>query len=357
MPRPTRRPHVLVVLVALSVLAAACGGEADDPEDPPATTGTDSPKPTTAGGSMTLYSGRDEEFVGPLLASFEEESGVELQVRYGDSAELAATILEEGEHSPADAFLSQDAGSLGAVAEVGLFAPLGQAVLDRVDSRFRSSQGLWVGTSGRARVAAYNTEVLTEADLPDSITGFTDPSWSGRVGFPPTNGSFQAFVAAMILTEGEDATRAFLEGLAANDPRLYEDNSSTLRAVAAGEIDVGFVNHYYLYEVSAEEGDIPVANHFFTGGDPGALVNTAGVGILATSQNPAAARALVEYLTGDAGQAYFAEETFEYPVASGFRPSVDLVPLGEIQSPAVDLSDLGSALEPALRLLAEVGLV
>ncbi len=337
----------MVALAGAIVLSAgACAGEGG------ATTAD-----AEGSSGLTVYSGRDEEFVGPVFEAFTEDEGIELEVRYGDSAELAATILEEGESSPADVFLSQDAGSLGAVAEAGLFAQLDDEVLDRVDERFRSPDGLWVGTSGRARVAAYNTGALAEGDLPESIDGFTDPSWEGRIGFAPTNSSFQAFVAGMIETEGADATRSFLDGIVANEPNIYEDNSSTVRAVASGEIDVGFVNHYYIYEVAAEDGDIPVANHFFVGGDPGALVNTAGIGILETSDEAGAAATLVDYLTGKQGQTYFAEETYEYPVVAGIEPREDLVPLEEIESPELDLSDLGGTLEPALELLAEVGLL
>ena len=334
------------------MLAAACGSEE------PATTEAGGGEEATEGSTtLTVYSGRDEEFVGALFEQFTEDEGIELDVRYGDSAELAATILEEGESSPADVFLSQDAGSLGAVAEAGLFTELDQGVLDRVEERFRSPEGLWVGTSGRARVAAYNTDELSMGDLPTSILDFTDPAWKGRIGFAPTNSSFQAFVAAMIVTQGEEATKTFLEGIAANEPKTYEDNSSTVRAVADGEIEVGFVNHYYIYEVAAEDGQIPVANHFFTAGDPGALVNTAGVGILGTSENAEAAQTFVDYLTGEPGQTYFSEDTFEYPVVEGYEPKEDLVPLAEIQSPELDLSDLGGTLEPALNLLAEVGLL
>jgi iron(III) transport system substrate-binding protein len=334
----------LAALVPVILIATACGGS--------------SPGDGSAGmDALTVYSGRSEEFIGPLLNRFQEDTSIRLEVRYGDSAELAATIIEEGTNSPADVFISQDAGSLGAVAEAGLFTPIDETVWNRVDQRFRSPDRLWVGLSGRARVAAYNTEELSEDDLPDSILAFTDAEWKGRIGFPPTNGSFQAFVAAMILTEGEDATRQFLEGLVANDPVLFEDNSSTVRAVASGEIQVGFVNHYYKFEIEAEEGPIPVENHFFTEGDPGALVNAAGAGVLASSDQQDVATRLLDYMTSDIGQIYFAEETFEYPVVAGHEPGVDLVPLEQIQSPAIDLSDLGGALEPALDLLADVGLV
>ena len=342
------RLRLITAILGIALLTSACGSDA-----PAAPSGNEA----EGGGTVTVYSGRDEEFVGALFEQFEADTGIKLDVRYGDSAELAATILEEGESSPADVFLSQDAGSLGAVAAEGLFTELPAEIVDRIDPRFRSEDGLWVGTSGRGRVAAYNTDELSDEDLPDSILGFTDPEWKGRIGFPPTNSSFQAFVAAMIELEGEDATRTFLEGLIANEPELYEDNGTTVRAIAAGDVEVGFVNHYYIYEVAAEDGEIPVANHFFTAGDPGALVNSAGAGILATSPNPEGAQTLIDYLTGEEGQTYFSTETWEYPVVAGYEPSVDLVPLDEIESPDIDLSDLAGTIEPALDLLAEVGLL
>ena len=336
------------LLVGVTLVAGACASSAETASEA---------GDAVEGSTLTVYSGREEELVGELFEQIEADTGIELDVRYGDSAELAATLLEEGANSPADVFFAQDAGSLGAVAEKRLFVQLDDEIIDSVDPRFRSPEGLWVGTSGRARVAAYNTNTVQESELPSSILGFTEPQWKGRIGFPPTNSSFQAFVAAMISLEGRSATRDFLEDLVAQNPELYEDNSSTVRAVAAEEIDVGFVNHYYIYEVAAEDGDIQVANHFFTGGDPGALVNAAGVGILASSEEQEGATALVEYLVGEEGQTYFAEDTFEYPVVPGLDPSEDLVPLAEIESPDLDLSDLGGTLEPALDLLAEVGLL
>ncbi len=333
----------IALCLCLGLLTAACGGGISS------VLGDDK--------TLTVYSGREEELVGPLLAQFEEDEGIDLEVRYGDSAELAAQLLEEGDGSPADVFFSQDAGALGVVGDEGLLSPIENAILERVDHQFRSQEGLWVGTSGRARVAAYNTEALSEDDLPDSIEDFTDESWKGRIGFPPTNSSFQAFVAAMIDTRGEEATLAFLEGLQANEPELFEENSDVVRAVAAGTIDVGLVNHYYIYEVAREEGDIPVANHFFANGDPGALVNAAGVGVLATSDNPDEAQAFVEYVTGEPGQRYFGENLVEYPVVDGFEVNEELVPLEEVDSPDIDLSDLGGTLDPALRLMSETGLL
>lgn len=332
-------------IAALAVCLAACSS----PSDP------GSPAPDTDE-TVTVYSGRSEELVGPLLEQFETATGIEVEARYGDTAEMANLILTEGENSPADVFFAQDAGALGAVAERGLLAALPNEVLQHVDARFRSPAGNWVGVSGRARVVVYNTETLSEADLPDSIFGFTDPAWAERIGWAPTNGSFQAFVTALRVIEGEDRAREWLEGIEANEPRVYEGNNPALDAVIAGEVDVAFINHYYLMQRLAEDPDAPAANYFLTDGDPGALINVAGAGILTTAENDEAALQLVEYLLSAEAQEYFAAETKEYPLVDGVEPDPELPPLDEIGTPEIDLSDL-SDLDGTLELLQEVGIL
>jgi iron(III) transport system substrate-binding protein len=304
-----------------------------------------------------VYSGRSEELVGPIIERFEEESGIDVEVRYGDTAELAATILEEGQNSPTDAFFSQDAGALGALSKEGLLSPLPEDVLNRVEERFRDPDGRWIGVSGRARVVAYNTESLSEEELPSSILEFTDPEWQGRIGWAPTNGSFQAFVTALRLIEGEEVAREWLEGIQANDPRVYENNLAIVQGVASGEIDAGFVNHYYLFQLQQEEGgDVPAANYYFQNGDPGSLVNAAGLGILNTSDNSAEAEAFLEFMLSEEAQQYFADETFEYPLIEGVPINEELVPLSELQTPNVDLGNLDD-LEGTLELLREAGVL
>jgi iron(III) transport system substrate-binding protein len=312
---------------------------------------------TPGEGALVIYSGRSEELVGPVFEQFEERTGTDVQVRYGDTAELAATILEEGENSPADLFFAQDPGALGALQDEGRFQPLPQEVLDRVPEHFRSPDGVWVGTSGRARVVAYNTEELGEGDLPASILDFTDPRWEGKIGWAPTNGSFQAFVTALRVLEGEDVARDWLEGIQANDPFEYPDNLTAVEGVASGEVQVAFVNHYYLFQVMAEQGeDVPARNYYLKNGDPGALVLAAGAGILDTAENPEAARSFLEYALSEEAQQYFADETYEYPLVEGIEIDEALVPLSEIQSPDLDLSNLDD-LQGTLELLQETGVL
>ncbi len=339
---------------SLRHVAATSEVEEETPESEPTPAGG---TPVGSAGTVTIYSGRNERLIGDLVAQFERATGIDAEVRYGDTAELAATILEEGENSPADLFWAQDAGALGAVAREDRLAALPDELLQRVDARFHSKQGVWVGTSGRARVLVYNTEQLTEADLPASVLDLVDAKWKGKIGWAPTNGSFQSFVTALRVLRGDDAARAWLEGIKANEPVVFEGNAPIVRAVGAGEIAVGLVNHYYLYEIKEEEGeDFPAANHFFAPGDPGNLVNVAGVGILRTAKHAEQALRFADYLLGREGQGYFAERTFEYPLIEGVKPRADLVPLDEIQGPEIDLSDLAD-LQGTLQLLTEAGVI
>ena len=342
-----RTSKLLALLLALTLAAGACGDDdsaGSDPEVP------------DEEASLVIYSGRNEELVGPLIEQFEEESGFEVQVRYGDTAEMAAQILEEGENSPADVFFGQDAGALGALAADGRLRPLSQAQLDLVPAGLRDDEGDWVGVSGRSRVVAYNTEALTDADLPASILEFTDPKWNGKIGWAPTNGSFQAFVTALRELQGEEAARAWLEGIKANGATSYDNNIAIIEALAAGEIEVGFVNHYYLYQYLADDPDYPVANKVYGGGDVGALVNVAGVGVLTTAEHDDEASAFVDFLLSEEAQRYFADETYEIPLASGVAPHEGVPTLDQLQPPALDLNDLDD-LSGTLALLAEVGLV
>ena len=333
------RRSPLIALIAgalLAVAAAACGGDED---------------------RLTVYSGRSPELIGPLLERFADEAGIDIGVRYGSTAQLAALLLEEGDDSPADVFIAQDAGALGAVQAAGLLAPLDGALLDRVAPAYRSREGEWVGLSGRVRVVVYNTEAIAPAELPSSILDFADERWEGRVAWAPTNGSFQAWVTALRLILGEDGAREWLEAMADNDPLALSNNVSIVQAVERGEVDVGFVNHYYLSRFLAEEGeDFGARNHYTGPGDVGTLVNVAGAGILRSSERPAEAQLLLDFLLSGEAQRHFAEVNAEYSLVAGVPSRADLPSIAELQPIDIDLSRLED-LEGTLRLLRDVGVL
>lgn len=303
---------------------------------------------------LVIYSGRSEKLVGAILTDFSTETGIEIEVKYGETAELAATILEEGDKSPADIFFAQDGGALGAVEDAELFRTLPAEILDKVPTRFRSDTGGWVGTTGRLRVIGYRPDVTPVDTIPDRVIELTDPRWKGKVAWAPTNGSFQLFITAMRKTLGEDETKAWLEAMKANDTQSYPKNDAIAEAVNDDEIQVGLLNHYYPLELAEEVPGAKIAVKFLPG-DVGGLANAAGVGILKGSNEPQAQR-FVEYLLQASTQRAFVERTFEYPLIEGVDGPASLPSLAELNPPDIDLNDL-SDLQGTLDLLAEVGLL
>jgi iron(III) transport system substrate-binding protein len=344
-----RRSSLLTpALAAAAALAlAACG--TSDPGD----SGQES-----AGDTLVIYSGRDEGLVGPVLEQLEDAVGLTVEVRYAGSSELAAQLLEEGDATEADMFFSQDAGALGALAKADMLAPLGDSVLGLVPADYRDAEGRWVATSARARVLAYDPERVPDIGSITSIDQILEPEFSGAIGYAPTNASFHAFVTALRVELGEDGAREWLEAFAAQQPQSFENNVAVLDAVDSGEVALGLINHYYWFQKVAELGEdaVDARIHFLDSDDPGALINVAGAGVLASTDNAEAAEAAIEFLLSEEIQQYFADETAEYPVVEGVSSTThDLEPLSELESHQIDLNDLDS-LEQTLALLDEVGL-
>ena len=308
--------------------------------------------------TLTIYSGRSQNLVHPILEAYGEWAGVDIRVKYAGSASTAVTLMEEGGNTPADVVFLQDPGSLGSLAAEGMLAELPQQVLDKVDPRFRDPNGRWIGTSGRARTIIYNTETIDpETDLPSSILDFTSEEWRGRVGWAPLNGSFQSFVTALRLQLGQDVARSWLQGMKDNDAQVYPNNVSIVVAAANGEIDVGFVNHYYLERFLAEQGPgFGARNHYIGNGDPGALVLVAGAGILKASDNKETAVEFIEFLLSEPAQVYFTSDIKEYPVSAGVEPQGDLPSMESLDPPDVDLGAI-TDLRGTLNLLRDVGII
>jgi iron(III) transport system substrate-binding protein len=356
-----RRLLLLALMATVLLVTVACRSDAQVTATPAASgvtpVGT-APAPADPG-RLVIYSGRSEALVAPIIEQFREATGIQVDVRYGSTSEMAATILEEGRHSPADVYYAQDPGALGALEAAGILAPLPQEILARVAPRFKATSGEWVGISGRARAVVYNTDRLSPADLPPDLWGFTQPEWNGRIGWAPTNGSFQAMVTGMRAIWGEEQTREWLRAMQANNPVAYDRNTAIVTAVAAGEVEVGFTNHYYLYRYLEQEGEgFPARNYFLPEGGPGSLVLVSGAGILETAANRANAERLIDFLLSLPAQEYFVSETFEYPVIEGVTAAAVLPPLSELDAATmnINLNDLAD-LEGTARLLSDLGIL
>ncbi|MEL6165856.1 MAG: iron ABC transporter substrate-binding protein [Cyanobacteria bacterium J06628_3] len=304
---------------------------------------------------LIVYSGRNKKLVSPIIERAEKDLNLDIEVRYGKTSELAIALLEEGENSKADVFFGQDAGALGSLEQKQRTQTIPAEILEEVDERFRSPTGNWLGVSGRARVVDYNTDLVKESELPQDVWELTEPKWRGKVAWAPTNGSFQSFVTAMRLKEGEERTLEWLKAMKANDVKKYGNNVAIVKALGRGEVHVGLVNHYYLRRFTKKDPNFPVAHHF-TNGDAGAMVNVAGLAILQSSDQAEDAQKFVRYMVSREAQEYFANRTSEYPLANGVEADKSLVPLSELNPPKIDLSKLDS-LEQTLKLLEEAGVV
>lgn len=357
------RARASAILLPVVLTLGACAGSQPTAPESETSGSTDAsqveaPLELVSDGTVVLYSGREESLIGPLIEIFTEQTGIEVVVRYAGTSELAAQLLEEGGRSPAGVFFSQDAGALGALSKEGLFVTLPEDITSQVEAAFSSTDGSWVGVTGRARVVVYDSEVVTADQLPTNIDELVGPEWAGKLAIAPGNASFQSFVTAYRVLRGEGAADQWVSGLNTNDPQSFDKNSAILEAVNDGIIPVGLTNHYYWYRLAAERGveNMRAQLHFTEAGDPGSIVNVTGAGVLASQATDADAYELVRFLVSDVAQQYFVDFTYEYPLVPGIEAPAGIPLLSDLVVDNLDLSDLSTLLETQ-SLLQRYGLI
>lgn len=322
-------------VVLIGLLTAGCGG-------------SDEPK-------LVVYNAQHEDLMAELVPAFTKATGIEVELRNGSDLEMSNQLVQEGDASPADVFLTENSPAMSQVEAAGLFDKLPADLVAPIPEAFRPRSGLWTGFVARSTVLVYNTDKVQASDLPASIMDLADPEWAGRISFSPTGADFQAIVAAVLELEGEDATRAWLEGLKANGT-VYDGNNVVLEAVNSGESEVGIVYHYYWERDRAENGDVSdhSQQYYFSNQDPGAFVSVSGAGILASSDMKSQARQFIEFLVGKGGQQLLADSyALEYPLNPAVQLPAPVKPFKDLQPPQINVSDLDA--ERVVALLTEVG--
>ncbi len=330
----TRPALGLAALTVALPLLAACG------EDEP---------------KLVIYNAQHEQLLEEIVPAFEEETGIEVELRNAKDLELSNQLVQEGDASDADVFLTENSPAMSQVEQAGLFAELPAEILDVIPAVYRPESGLWTGFVARSTVLVYNTGLIEESELPASIMELADPEWAGRLSFSPTGADFQAIVAAILELEGEDAARAWLEGIEENGT-VYDGNNVVLEAVNSGESEVGIVYHYYWERDREEGGDVHgnSAQYYFTDQDPGAFVSVSGAGILESSDMKDEAEEFMEFLLGEEGQQIIADSyALEYPLNPEVILEQGVKPFSELEPPVVNVSDLDS--EAVVDLMTEVG--
>jgi iron(III) transport system substrate-binding protein len=335
----SRRPARLIAVAAALVIAPLLAGCGDD------------------GPFITVYNAQHEQLLEEVTPLFEEQTGIEVRLRSGKDLELANQLVQEGDASPADVFLTENSPAMTLVDNAGLFAPVDAATVALVPEQYSPSNQNWMGFIARSTVLVYNTEAIAADELPTSLLDLAEPEWAGRVGFSPTGADFQAIVSAVVETEGEDAARDWITTLAETGTVL-ENNLVVMKAVNDGEVDAGIIYHYYWYRDQKESGENSDASalHFFGDQDPGAFLSVSGAGVLASSEKQADAQAFLAFLAGEEGQQAIADSyALEYPLNPAVSLEPPVKPFDELEPPRLDVATLNS--EVVIEMMQDAGLL
>ena len=308
--------------------------------------------------SITVYSGRGQGLVEPLVKQFEKDTGIKVNVRYATDAALLAAMQEEGARTPADVFWANTSGALGLANKAKLLKPLPTSLRGKT-AAFTPESGTWTPTSVRFRVLAYNNKAVKPEELPTSVMDLPKlAKFKGRIGWTLTYSSFQDFIGAMIALKGDAATKTWLDAMKTLEPKNYAaSNTAMMEALKSGEIDIALTNHYYIQRFV--KSGAPLGTHYFAAGDPGSLALVAGVGLVTPSRKTTDAQRFVRYLLDTKAQQYFVSDVFEYPVADKVILPSQLLPFADMvdRSPKIDQEKTGEMLEPAQKLLRDAGLL
>jgi iron(III) transport system substrate-binding protein len=312
---------------------------------------------TPSADGITVYNAQHASLTRAWAEAFTRETGIKVTMRNGSDTEMGNQIVQEGNASPADVFLTENSPAMALVQNAGLFEPLEEATLAQVAAGFKPSGGHWIGIAARSTVFCYNTAKLTAERLPRSMLDLADAAWNRRWGASPSGADFQAIVSALLELKGEETTLAWLRAMK-EQCTLYRGNGNVMRAVNAGQVDGGIIYHYYFFGDRARTGENSnnTQLYYFRNQDPGAFVSISGAGVLASSRHKPEAQAFVRWIVGTGGQGILRTgDSFEYAVANGAASHESLVPLAQLQAPAVDPARLNS--RRVTELMTQAGLL
>lgn len=303
---------------------------------------------------ITIYSGRKEKYIKPVIKEFEKQTGISVKLLVGDGSQLANQLVEEKNNPRADVFITNDAGTLGYLVDQALLEKYESAATKRVLADLKDRNGMWVGASARARVIMYNTNLVKENEAPKSLLGLADPKWKGKFGITnSSNESMTGHVSAMRIVKGDDFTEKWLRDVKANDPVVLKSHDPLRDAIASGELSLGLVNHYYFQKKKAEGA--PVGVVYPDQDDFGTFINIAGVALVKGAKDEASAKKFIDFVLSDKIQKIFAGVNKEMPVVDSV-PTVDTRPLDDFKRADVNLDELGKELDKTLEMMERVGL-
>lgn len=306
---------------------------------------------------VTAYSSHHEQSVKPLLDKFTEETGIKVELVTDKSGPLMARLKAEGKNTPADLLMTVDAGNLWQAADQGLLQPVSSSILDaNVPAKYRDPEGHWTGLSLRARTIFYDPSKVS-ADQLSTYADLADPKWRGKLCLRTSKSVYnQSLVASMIEHLGEEKTEQVIRGWVANlATDVFSDDTNMLKAIAAGQCEVGLSNSYYYGRIVAKDPNFPVKIFWANQDTTGTHVNVSGAGVTAYSDNPEDALKVIEFLSSDKAQGLYASANKEYPVKQGIDESDLLKSWGKFRQDDIGVQKFGALQTKAIQLMDKAG--
>ncbi|MEO0560658.1 MAG: extracellular solute-binding protein [Chloroflexota bacterium] len=310
-------------------------------------------------GELIVYSTRSEALFTAVLEAFNEEfPDIEVTVVRGSNGEMGARLLEEQDNPQADVFVNSDTLTMASLNEEGIFEPNDSELVMAVPEEFRADDGSYAALTFRGRVIMYNTELIDEEDLPTSLLDLADPQYAGMIGSADsTNGAMLGNIVALNRLVGEEATTEWIEGLIANETVFSGSHTDIRRAVGAGEVTLGLVNHYYYYQSLAEGAPVGIIWPDQGEDDIGLIVNSTSIGIINGTEDREIAEIFVDFMLSEAGQDVYANGNFEWPIFSeGIELAEGVASPDEFMIADIELKSLVDDLEASQEQALDAGL-
>lgn len=307
--------------------------------------------------SLMIYTSRNEHLVKDIFELYQQQTGVKIQYRTGDPGQLIQALLSSRENPPADILMTVDAGNLWFAQSQNLLMPVESEVLSHnIPNHLRDLDQSWFGLSIRARTLVYNTSKI-EADQLSSYEDLANEKWKGRLCLRTSRKVYNQSLVAMLIHElGEEKAKEVVQGWVNNAVEIFSNDTSVLRAVAAGQCDIGIVNTYYFGRLLKDQPDLPLKLFWPNQHDSyGVHVNISGAGVVKNSQNQRAAIDFLEWLSSEKAQQKFAQINLEYAINPEVEQAQEVLSWGDFkQNTSFNLSLAGKLQRRAIKLMHEV---
>jgi len=302
---------------------------------------------------VIVYSARKEHLIKPLFEAYTAETGVEVRYITGKAGALLERLKAEGDRTPADLFITVDAGNLWHAAEEGVIQPVQSNVLTaNVPAHLRDPENRWFGLSVRARTIVYNKDKVSPAEL-STYEALGNPEWKGRLLLRTSKKVYnQSLVASMIAEKGEAEAEKVVKSWVANLPVVpFSSDTKTLEAVVAGVGDVAIVNTYYFGRLLKKNPELPLAIFWPNQDTNGVHMNVSGAGVTTHAKNKAEAVKLLEWLSSTKAQGQFASLNMEYPVNESVKADPVVAAWGEFKGNPLNVAKYGEYQAQAIKLM------